>query len=45
MTIKKGQVFYCPVCGLEIEVRKSGENVAPLMCCNVEMLEIVKKKK
>ncbi len=45
MTIKKGQIFYCPVCGVEVEVRTGGEEVAPLMCCDVDMLEIVKRKR
>jgi hypothetical protein len=35
--LKEGQIYQCPVCGVEIRILKDAEPVAPLSCCGVEM--------
>jgi hypothetical protein len=35
--LKEGQVYRCPVCGVEVRILLDAEPVAPLTCCAVEM--------
>ena len=35
--LKEGQVYRCPVCGVEIQILNDAEPIEPLMCCGVEM--------
>ena len=39
MKLNKGEIYYCPVCGVEIVVSNAGNGDANLRCCNRDMLK------
>ena len=39
MVLKKGEVYLCNICMVEVKVTIGGSNTAPLTCCGIDMVK------